>query len=299
MGNTCVAMGKRNTCVAMEMESTETTIVGGINVLPEECLSHVISLTNPRDAIVSSAVSRTFQSAADSDATWERFLPSDYASILSRAVRPVEYASKKELFFRLCDHPVLIDGGRMSFGLEKSSGAKCFMISARALSIVWGDDKRYWKWIVLPKNPNSSRFIECAKLKNVCWLEICGNIDSKILTPDTVYAAYLIFKLARNTFGLCEPFQRTIITLAGNVVSEHFVCLNTRVENPRWDNRPLPRRDVILPTERQYGWLEVKLGEFYNEDGIDGEVNISLTEIKGGHWKNGLIVQGIEVRPTN
>ncbi|KAJ1692403.1 hypothetical protein LUZ63_009101 [Rhynchospora breviuscula] len=140
----------------MEMESTDATIVGDINLLllPEECLSHVISFTTPRDAILCSAVSRPLQSAADSDATWERFLPSDYSSILSRAVDPVHYASKKDLYFRLCDpdHPLLIDGGTMSFGLEKSSGAKCFMISARALSIIWSGEARYWKWIALPES---------------------------------------------------------------------------------------------------------------------------------------------------
>ncbi|KAJ4775576.1 F-box protein [Rhynchospora pubera] len=277
------------------MKTTENTMaeLGDIHQLPEDCLSHVISSTTARDACVSSTVSRAFRSAADSDTTWERLLPSDYASILSRAVKPVEYASKKELYFRLCDHPVLIDGCKMSFGLEKSSGAKCFMISAKALSIVWGDDGRYWKWIVVPKY--SSRFVVCAKLKSVCWLEICGNIDSKILTPHTIYAAYLIFKLTRNAMGLLNPFQRAKITLAGNVVSEHFVCLD--IGSKRF--QPLERRDVMLPTERQYGWLEIKLGEFYNEEGIDMEVNISLMEIEGGRWKRGLIVQGIEVRPRN
>ncbi|KAJ1692402.1 hypothetical protein LUZ63_009100 [Rhynchospora breviuscula] len=283
----------------MEMESTETTVVGDINLLPEECLSHVISFTTPRDAIVSSAVSRPLQSAADSDATWEHFLPSDYASILSRAVDPVHYASKKDLYFRLCDpdHPVLIDGGTMSFGLEKSSGAKCFMISARALSIIWGDDDRYWQWIALPE----SRFNECAELSAVCWLEIKRTIDSNILTIHTAYAAYLVFKLAPNAYGLSNPLQTAKITVAGDTVSEHFVCLNVRereTPNPWWGGEIEEiTDDVILPSERQDGWWEVELGEFYSGDGIDGEVGMSFVEIRGGLWKNGLIVQGIEVRP--
>ncbi|KAJ4776278.1 F-box protein [Rhynchospora pubera] len=290
----------------MENKSTDAAMVGvgDINQLPEECISHVISLTTPRDACVSSAVSRTSHSAADSDVTWERFLPSDYDSILSRAVNPVEYSSKKELYFRLCEHPVMIDGGMMSFGLEKSSGAKCFMISARALSIVWGEDERYWKWIVLPE----SRFNACVELDRVCLLEICGKIDNKILTPHTTYAAYLIFKLAPNAWGLSNPFQRTEIILAGDIVSQHCVCLNIREReqfNPWWD-RPLPggdteemSDDVILPKVRGDGWLEVKLGEFNSGDGIDGDVSMSLTENKGGHWKNGLILIGIEVRPKH
>ncbi|KAJ3691515.1 hypothetical protein LUZ61_020679 [Rhynchospora tenuis] len=283
-------------------ESTETTFVGDINLLPEECLSHVISLTTPRDAIVSSAVSRTFQSAADSDATWERFLPSDYASILSRAVDPLEYASKKELYLRLSDHPLLIDGGRMSFGLEKSSGAKCFMISARALSIIWGDNNSYWRWIALPE----SRFNECAKLNNVCWLEISVKININILTLHTGYVAFLVFKLTPNARGLSNPFQKSKIILAEDTVSEHSVCLNIREREqlnrlrgrlPAWYEEMTD--GVILPRERRDGWLEVELGEFYSGDGIDGEIYMSFMEIEGGHWKKGLIVQGIEVRPNH
>jgi hypothetical protein len=95
------------------MESGDATVMGDINQLPEECLSQVMSLTSSRDACVSSAVSSTFHSAADSDATWQSFLPPDCPAMLSRAVAPVEFASKKELFVRLCDRPVLIDGGKL------------------------------------------------------------------------------------------------------------------------------------------------------------------------------------------
>ncbi|KAJ4779544.1 F-box family protein [Rhynchospora pubera] len=104
--------------------------MGDFDLLPEDCFAHVISFTSPRHACILSLLSSSFRSAADSDAIWERFLPSDYASLLSRAVQPVEYASKKELYLRLCDHPLQIDGGKLSFGLEKSTGAKCFMITA-------------------------------------------------------------------------------------------------------------------------------------------------------------------------
>jgi hypothetical protein len=49
--------------------------------------------------------------------------------------------------------------------------------------------------------------------------------------------------------------------------------------------------------ERGYGWLEIKLGEFFNGGEDDGEVEMSVLEVKGGNWKGGLIVQGIEIRP--
>ena len=81
--------------------------------LPEECLACAISLTTPGDACHSSAVSPAFRAAADSDAVWARFLPPDHADVLARADEPVGGgggASKKELFSRLCDSSVLLDG---------------------------------------------------------------------------------------------------------------------------------------------------------------------------------------------
>ncbi|KAF2307365.1 hypothetical protein GH714_026654 [Hevea brasiliensis] len=44
--------------------------------------------------------------------------------------------------------------------------------------------------------------------------------------------------------------------------------------------------------EREDGWLEMELGEFFNREGEDGELEISISEVNGGDWKGGLIVQG-------
>jgi F-box domain len=117
------------------MERGGATAMGDINQLPEECLSHVISLTSSRDACVSSAVSSTFRSAADSDATWQRFLPPDCPAILSRAVSPVEFASKKELFVRLCDRAVLIDGGKLVISISPFLLELLFFSSNFSISI--------------------------------------------------------------------------------------------------------------------------------------------------------------------
>ena len=51
-----------------------------------------------------------------------------------------------------------------------------------------------------------------------------------------------------------------------------------------------------MPKKRADGWMEIEMGEFKNEEGEDGEVSISLMETRGGNWKKGLILQGIEIR---
>lgn len=81
------------------------------NMLPGDCVSSICSLTSPEDASRLSLVSSSFRSAAESDMVWERFLPSDYRDILARAIIPLKFSSKKELFFQLCDS-IVLDGGR-------------------------------------------------------------------------------------------------------------------------------------------------------------------------------------------
>ncbi|ESQ28583.1 hypothetical protein EUTSA_v10019836mg, partial [Eutrema salsugineum] len=66
--------------------------------------------------------------------------------------------------------PLLIDDGRMSFWMEKRSGKKCFMLSARELEITWADSPDIWSWISIP----DSRFEVVAALGMICWLEIRG-----------------------------------------------------------------------------------------------------------------------------
>ncbi|XP_038977405.1 F-box protein PP2-B11-like [Phoenix dactylifera] len=278
---------------------------GPIGKLPEGCISHVLSLTTPPDSCRSALVSAAFRSAANSDALWERFLPSDYESILSRAVDPVKYSSKKELYFRLCDS-ILVDGGTMSFGLERSTGRKCYMISPRSMNITWSNTPQYWRWISLPE----SRFAEVAELLAVCWLFMSGKIDCRLLSPKTTYAAYLVFKLASRSYGLGPPRQLASVKL-GDYALETDICLQDDEDsddddgdddddddgNDHHQEEAQQRQQQRQQPLRDDGWMEIELGEFYNDEGDDGDVEMSLAEVNALHWKSGLIIQGLEVRP--
>nr|BAD22389.1 F-box family protein-like [Oryza sativa Japonica Group] len=182
--------------------------------LPEELLVEVLSLTGPRDAS---------RAAADSDAVWSRFLPRGLPRLARRELprSPPPPPSRKAHFLRLSAGPLLLPRKLMSMWLDREKGAKCYMLSARALQISWGDSPQYWSWIPLADS----------RLKRI------------------------------------EP---------------RAVVLAEDIENPQ---------------KRADGWMELKLGELYNEEGDDGEVCISFMETKGGHWKSGLVVQGIEIRP--
>jgi hypothetical protein len=87
-----------------------------LNELPEGCIATALSFTTPQDVGRLSVVSPMFMLAAVSDVVWERFLPRDLESILSTSPDGsrlmASAASKKELYFSLCENPVLVGNGR-------------------------------------------------------------------------------------------------------------------------------------------------------------------------------------------
>ncbi|XP_011023725.1 PREDICTED: F-box protein PP2-B15-like [Populus euphratica] len=277
------------------------------NILPEGCVSTILSFTSPQDACKSSLVSTIFQAAADSDVVWERFLPTDYQDIVSRSMVPFKFSSKKELFLLLCSS-LLIDGGRKSFKLERSSGRKSFMLSARDLHITWSDESLYWHWASLPE----SRFSEVAVLRTMCWLEIVGMIKTQMLTPNTKYGAYLVLKITDRSYGLDLMPSEISVEVGNNQGSRNTAYLRLAKEHARkkqmeslfYGNRMQVLESRVaegegrVPSERDDGWLEIELGEFFSGEN-DEEVKMSLMEVKGHHLKGGLIIEGIEVRPKH
>ncbi|CAI9295519.1 unnamed protein product [Lactuca saligna] len=285
--------------------------------LPEGFVAKALSLTSPRDACRLSLVSSLFRSAAEWDAVWETFLPFDYQKIVSEAEDggcSLSFSSKKQLYLRLCDHPLIIDGGNKSFSLDKKTGKKCYMLAARDLSIVWGDTPRYWRWISLPE----SRFAEVAELISVCWFEVHGRISTSMLSPNTTYVAFIVFKSTSETYGFEYQPAEVSIGISGLETQTQTVLLEPESEERRrypvvprrrmgmFHRRHLPNHPVVVPVntqsskgpkQREDGWLEIELGEYYIKKGEEGELEMSMTEVKGGNWKGGLLIQGIEIRP--
>ncbi|CAN6245662.1 unnamed protein product [Urochloa humidicola] len=289
----------------METTATESVPACEIARLPDDLLSASIARTTPRDACRAAAVSPAFRAAADSDAVWACFVPRDLPALADKQLSPAPL-SKKALFVRLSDSPFLLADGLTSMWLDRETGAKCYMLPARKLNIAWGDTSCYWRWI--PITGSSSRSSEAAELLQVWWLEIRGKIDSKMLSKNSAYAAYFVFKVARGAYGLGSPFPETSVSLGGSKSTRHVSLdgydSDDEDEGSWWilrsstrdrDHLEIPQ-NILLPQERADGWMELEMGEFQNDAGEDGEVCISLKETSAT-VKSGLVVQGIEIRP--
>ncbi|KAK4482539.1 hypothetical protein RD792_009711 [Penstemon davidsonii] len=276
----------------MDRESkVEKSVFGGLS---GDSISEILSRTSPLDASRFAIISKAFKSASDLDTVWEKFVPME---ILSRSVSPpvLYHGTKKELFFSLCESPILIDGGKLSFFLDKKSGKKCFTVGARELIISWEDHPDYWIWTSHP----DSRFSEVAQLKMVCWLDIRGKIKTDMLSQKTNYKAYLIFKFATAIYGLESMYSvvRLVNHEADSEAEERATLVHPHRGHPMY-RHPMPRQPGRLPVRRDDGWMEIEMGDFYNELGDDGEVEARLMEIWRLHGKAGLIVEGIEFRPS-
>ncbi|TXG65184.1 hypothetical protein EZV62_006459 [Acer yangbiense] len=251
----------------------------------------------------SSLVFSTFRSAMESDMVWERFLQFDYSDIVSRSLTPFNFSSKKQLFQCLCN-PLLIGGGKLSFNLEKSSRKKSYLLSARALSITWSNDPLYWCWVHMTK----SRFSEVAVLRITHWLEIEGTIKTGMLSSNTKYGAYLVIKIRHNAYGLDLEKAELSVQVGDGQAWTGLAYLfgdnpdRKNVEHLRSSSRLTEVDDdddeEQILKEREDGWMEIELGEFFNGDD-DQEVKMSFKEVKSYHLKGGLIVEGVELFDHN
>ncbi|XP_059293122.1 F-box protein PP2-B10-like [Lycium ferocissimum] len=256
-------------------------------ILPEGCISEIISLTTPADAIRSSVISRGFKSAAESDIVWNKFLPSDHQDIVSRSVSVVVFDSKKDLYFRLSESPILLDEGRLSFWLDKTNGKKCYLLSARQLTISFSDTQLFWEHT----SDADSRFPEVAFLNSVDLLDIRGKIGTRALSSRTSYAAYLVFKISERYHGLesTNAMVRFVNQESEDQAEERATTVILAARAPRH----LKGR---LPEKRTDGWLEVGIGNFELRDD-NGDVEARLLDSRPFHAKCGLIIEGVEFRP--
>ena len=132
------------------------------------------------------------------------------------------------------------------------------------------------------------RFPEVAELKYVWWFDVKAMIETRILSLRTNYTAYLVFKFVESKYGFARRPVDSGVYIEG---SDNGVRRRLLLD---------PSRNMArLSQDRRDGWIEIEMGEFFNENGDDGKLVCSLFEFDSFITKRGLIIQGIEVRPKS
>ncbi|KAG6431244.1 hypothetical protein SASPL_109322 [Salvia splendens] len=109
------------------------------------------------------------------------------------------------------------------------------------------------------KYENGSRF-ETVGINTFSAVDIRGKIRTRLLTSNTIYGAYLIFKLAY------DPYD---------------------------GERGSGREKAVCRSDR---WTEFQIGSFYVDGADEQEMEARVVETSN-RWKGGLLVGGIEFRP--
>ncbi|KAG2301692.1 hypothetical protein Bca52824_030343 [Brassica carinata] len=224
---------------------------------------------------VAAMVSITFGSApaVTTGSVWEKFLPPEYSSL----IRPSRvFSSNKKRFSARCEDYVLIEDGKMSLCLDKARGTRTIMVSGKELDLTFST---FWQLISDP----DSRFKEVPELVTGCPFKINGALKAKILSPDTRYSAYVIYKAKDQIPDVQKSFGVGLI--------EHETP-----EGKKWERQYLTKLE-----KRRDGWMEVKFGEFLNHRGFMDDrykIGFYINEIKYSYWTPGFIIQGIEFRPV-
>ncbi|XP_019180198.1 PREDICTED: F-box protein At2g02240-like [Ipomoea nil] len=263
--------------------------------LADNCISDIISFTSPVDASVFSVISKRFKTTSESDTVWNKFLPSDIQQILSRSSSsiPLVFPTKKDLYLSLSDSPILLDGGKLSFWLEKKTGKKCFMVSAQELTFT---GLHHTSGFMRVPEGVVSRFTEMASLHfNGGELElfgISGKMCRQMLSEETLYSCHLVYTMS--------PLSEDDV-LPALVVSRLFVDDESReVVQGRGFRVVGFGHD---PGRRSDGWLEVELGTFFNDGRnifpsatAELQMSFSIAQFPPHFGLGTIIVQGIEFR---
>ncbi|XP_030548826.1 uncharacterized protein PHLOEM PROTEIN 2-LIKE A4-like [Rhodamnia argentea] len=172
---------------------------------------------------------------------------------------------------------VFLNNRTMKHWVEKESKKKCFMLYARGLSIAWAENNTYWRWFAEKDAPSDEAPVELAELLNVCWLDANGRFDLSKLSPETTYEVVFLILVRSSGYGWEVPVNFRV-KLPGGRKQEHKENL-----------RGKPREN----------WIEIKAGEVSTSECKEGEMEVSMFEIEGRHWKSGLVLKGVLIRPKN
>ncbi|KAD4384973.1 hypothetical protein E3N88_25141 [Mikania micrantha] len=201
--------------------------------------------------------------------------------IIKRSENNIQNAPKEELSVLLYNG-ILIDKGEKIFSLSKVNGKKCHMLRAKA--VIW-DSSNAKCYNIKPQA--QSRFEDVVEILLYHEFRIKCDIETQLLSSDTSYACFLVFKLSEKCHGLKCPVKARDLLPANAKQRTKIICFRTpsavNLNKIKW-----------IPEQREDGWMEVIIWETIS-DRNNIPMDLKLITFQG--TMSGLIISGIEFRP--
>ncbi|KAI5332269.1 hypothetical protein L3X38_022398 [Prunus dulcis] len=149
--------------------------------------------------------------------------------------------------------------------IEQKEGRHGYTIKPRGLTIVWGNDERYWK---LPKNGSN----EPVELLQVSWLEVTATVD---LESGKDYAISFKVELAPDAFGW-RDIQAFLMAKVGKKGKYKWTKVKL-AQDSNVGRFTIPDTNGLPFTIKSAGTTD-----------SDNTLHFGLYEVWSGKWKGGL-----------
>lgn len=126
--------------------------------------------------------------------------------------------------------------------------------------------------------------------------DIRGRIKARMLSPNTTYAAYLVYKVGGRGLFALRAVVRAVDNESDNDAENRCAVVHVIRPSARYQSRQ-HLINATLPVMRDDGWSEIELGSFWNDPGHQGEVEARLMQPKGCLVDSHFIIEVIEFRP--
>ncbi|XP_068657717.1 uncharacterized protein PHLOEM PROTEIN 2-LIKE A4-like [Aristolochia californica] len=153
-------------------------------------------------------------------------------------------------------------------------------ISVKALSIAWGNDKRYWRLTDVPEGIEND---QSAELLQVNWLDVSCKLDCSKINyfnqpePKT-YEIFWVIKFNVDSFGWHKaPVKFTVVS-----------------EGKKWQ-----KAKKLEQFRKDDRLVEIPGGEFTVAPGKNTSVSFGLSETKTNWWKGNIVIAGAKIKPKN
>ncbi|CAN1806145.1 Protein PHLOEM PROTEIN 2-LIKE A5 [Linum perenne] len=169
------------------------------------------------------------------------------------------------------------DGG-YSLIFRDPNLAGAYRIPARALSVIWGNDPRYWQWIQpSDRDKRESGFKDVgAMLVQVNWIQVSGRVPMSWFVGRR-YEIVWVVKFRVDAFGW------------------HSVPIKFKVRQGNGEEKV--KSVVLEPYRKKHDvWHEISGGEFTVAGRGGGVVEFGMYEVDSEWWKGSMVIAGVKIK---